>query len=271
MPEAALATAAAESLLGRDLLVPLGGVAGILTLLGLVLLLPLHLNQRREIARLERWREREPEAGTRDFPALLPGPSAPGAPRTAAERVTSERPALERIGTAESAALAPPRRSILTRALERGPRHPLIISLAGLALAAAIIFGVGQLLEAGDREPLDGNAARRAAVDVVVLNASSSTGLAGDFADYVDGAGFTVTGTSVAAESAPQSVVRYAPGAKRKGKLLARVADIPVLQPFDRQAEAAADGADVVVIAGEDARRAIQAAKRDRGRRDRGS
>ncbi len=45
-------TAATESLLGRDLLVPLGGIAGLLALAGMALLLPILLSQRREIGRL---------------------------------------------------------------------------------------------------------------------------------------------------------------------------------------------------------------------------
>ena len=67
-----IATAAAESLLGRGLLVPLGGIAALFAMLGMALLLPIFLEQRREIARLTDWMDREPDAGTQEFRAIAP-------------------------------------------------------------------------------------------------------------------------------------------------------------------------------------------------------
>ncbi len=76
MHAALTVTAATESLLGRGLLIPLGGVAALLAMLGMLLLLPIFLNQRREIARLTDWMNREPDAGTTRVPGDPPPPGA---------------------------------------------------------------------------------------------------------------------------------------------------------------------------------------------------
>ena len=97
---------------------------------GSLLLLPLYLSQRRDLKRLGAWMEREPEHPAEDLAAsealldraeteleALLGPAVSAEPATevrhgtgatvsAATRVTSERPALERI-TMERAALEP--------------------------------------------------------------------------------------------------------------------------------------------------------------------
>lgn len=245
---------AAESLLGRDLLVPLGGVAAVLSILGLLLLLPIYLTHRRTVKRLTAWMEVEPAAGTTEFAAITPEQLAAAERRTpgtsaAFERVTSERPALERIGTAEHAA-ALRRMPLWRRALERGPRHPLVISLLALLIAAAIVLGVGSLLEPAENQGRPALAPSE--VEVVVLNASSSSGLAGLVAGNLEADDFLVERTSVASDPVTKTVVMFAPGARRGARLVARRLGAAKVKPFDRAAEAAADGASVVVLAGED-------------------
>ncbi len=180
---------AAESLVAKDLLEPLGGAAALLAMVGMLLLLPLFISQRREIGRLVEWMNRDPEAGTREFTAIaaagpVPGMARPGGPSPAAERVTSERPALERIGTSEQQALALERAPRWRRMIVRGPRHPLVIALVAVAVAAGIFFAVAHFLRAGDEggrgAPVDAST-----VSVVVLNASTSSGLAGDLSDQL--------------------------------------------------------------------------------------
>lgn len=256
-----LPLAATKSLLGPDLLLPLGAAAAALALLGMLLILPLHVAQRREIARLRAWREREPQAGdpspAEDAVTLAPAPSGAAAatarPLSAAERVTSERPALARIGTAERAALAP--QPFWRRVVNRGPRHPLVITVLSVVAAAAIFAAAALLLRARSGES-GGGASRGGGVDVVVVNASSSAGLAGDVADQVERSGYSVAGTGAAETPAPQSLVRYARGERQAGEAVARRLEIGIVQPFNPAAEAAADGADVVVVAGEDRTRA---------------
>lgn len=242
MQAALTVTAATESLLGRGLLLPLGGVAALLALLGLALLVPLFLDQRREIGRLTEWMNREPDAGTTEFRAI---PQPTRARSAAADRVTSERPALERIGTAEQRAI---------EAIERGPRHPLLIAIVAVLLAAAIFFAVGHFLRAGDG--VEGNRIDPSTVSVVVLNASTSSGLAGEVADDLGGADFDVVGTSVANGGSGRSIVRYADGQQRQAKLVARKLGIEDVKPFDQEAQAAADEAEVVAFVGDDIARA---------------
>lgn len=241
--------------IGADLLVPLGAVAAILTLVGMLLLLPLFVAQRREIDRLLGWREREPGAG--EPPQSQPAPSTAAAPRhgpmTAAERVTAERPALIRISTSEYAAVQPTSR--WRRVVERGPRHPLVIALIALTAAAVIFVAAGLLLRAGD-DGRPGKGIDPASIEVVVLNASTTSGLADEVADGAAAAGFSIAGTGTGM-AASRSVVRYADGSERAARSVARRLDIRGIAPFDREAEAEAAGADVVVVAGDDRARQL--------------
>jgi hypothetical protein len=250
---------AAESLVGKDLLEPFGGLAALLALVGMLFLLPLFISQRREIGRLVEWMNRDPEAGTREFTAIaaagpVPGMARPAGYSPAAERVTSERPALERVGTSEQQALEQAPR--WRRMIVRGPRHPLVIALVAVALAAGIFFAVAHFLRADDEggrgAPVDAST-----VSVVVLNASTSSGLAGDLSDQLTAGAFDVAGTSVANDGTDKSVVKYAsPANRREAKAVAKALGIPIIEPFDAEAEAAANGADVVVVAGDDVAKA---------------
>jgi hypothetical protein len=246
-----LLLAAPESLIGDKLVVPLGGIAAILAMLGMLMLLPLFVTQRREIARLRDWHDREPEAGDQGPRPVQAATLRSTGPMSAAERVTSERPALARIGTAERAAIELEQAPFWRRVVIRGPRHPLVLSLGALALAAAAIIVVGLVLRA-DSEKGGGSGVDHADVDVVVLNASSSSGLAGDIGDDVAKSDFNVTGVNVAQDNLQKSVVQYADGAKAEARAVARSLGITIGGPFDPYSEAKAAGADVVVIAGED-------------------
>ena len=251
-----LPLAASESLIGEKLLVPLGGGAAFLALLGMLVLLPIFISQRREIGRLIDWYEREPEAGDQGPRPALPqtGSFRTTGPMTAAERVTSERPALARVGTAEYAAIELERASLWRRVVIRGPRHPLVLSIIALVVAAAAIITVGLLLRA-DSNDGRGGGLDRAAVEVVVLNASSSSGLAASVGDQVAADDFTVTETTVAQDNVANSEVQYAADVKRAKQMaraVARSLGITVGGPFDTYSKAKAAGADVVVIAGED-------------------
>lgn len=249
----ALPLAAAQSLLGQGLLVPLGGAAAIMAIVGMLMLLPLFISQRREIGRLIDWYEREPEAGEIGAPEPPPPTLVrPPGPMTAAERVTSERPALARIGTSERAAIELEEASLWGRIVIRGPRHPLVISLIALIVAVAVIVTAGLLLRAHSESPSHGEGIDRSTVSVVVLNASSSPGLAGSVGDGIVKDGFNVTATTVAEEPVKVSVVEYAKGAKSEARAVARSLGIPIGGKFDTYAESKAEGAHVVVIAGDD-------------------
>lgn len=246
---------AAESLIDKDLLVPLGGAAGALAMLGMLLLLPLFVTQRREVMRLLRWQERDPRAGEPEAQAAAAHPTT-GSMSAAAARVTSERPALARIGTAERDAIELERIPFWRRVVERGPRHPFVISIVALLLAGGIFVAASQFLRADDSEAPAGRAIDPADVEVVFLNASSTAGVAGQVADDVEAAGFVVAETTVASDTQAESVVRYAPGAKAEARAVKKRLGILSLLEFDAEAEAAANDAPVVVIVGEDLARA---------------
>ena len=258
--EPTLIPLAAESVIETNLLVPLGGLAALLAMLGMALVLPLYLTQRREITRLLEWQEREPDAGEslrQDAASASPstGGMRTAGPMTAAERVTSERPALTRVGTTEHATLEQPP-SFWGRVVDRGPRHPLVISLLALFIAAALFVAAALLLRAGEDES-GGKGIDPSATSVVIVNASSSTGLAGQVADGLEQADFAVAGTSVTEQPANRSVVRYGQGSRAAAAAVARRLAIQDVEPFDAEAEAAADGAQVVVVAGEDRAEAL--------------
>lgn len=250
--------AAVATLLGAnegieaELIVRAGGAAAAFALLGMAIVLPLFLSQRREIRRLLRWRELEPHRGESEADLFvadrIPSASRPGE-LSPAERVTGERPALERI-TAERIALEPP--SFWRRLLARGPRHPLVISAIAIALAVAAIVAVsltGQLSdESGDR---GGSRLDRASVELVVLNGSEQPSLADKVADGLTAGGWEQVRTGVTGSSR-QTVVLFAKGNKRAAQVLKRELGARVVQPLDRATRAVAPGAQVVVIAGED-------------------
>jgi hypothetical protein len=256
--------ASTDSLFSREgLLVLLGGAAAIMASLGLLLLLPLYLTQRREVERLVDWMDRDPDAGTTEFRAVHwrePAARSTGA-MTPAQRVTSERPALARISTAERDALVLEQQPLWRRVIERGPRHPLVLTILALLVAVAIVAAAGILIHSGDGETAKkGGGVNPATVQVVVVNASDSSGVAGDVSSELTRKGFDVTGTTVGTGSVTKSVVQYAPDQKAEGRAVARSLGLQAHE-FDPEAEAAADGADVVVLAGED----MKASNGDKG------
>jgi hypothetical protein len=170
---------------------------------------------------------------------------------TPAERVTADRPALSRI-TAERAAIQSP--SFWRRLIARGPRHPLVLALIAIVIAGGAVAVVGLSTDALDGENAEkaaGSGFDKAGVSVVILNGSSMAGLADDVAEEMTARGFTNVRTSATGET-DQSVVLYAKGAKHAGTAVGRRLDVEVIQPMNRDIEALAPDADVVVIAGED-------------------
>lgn len=233
---------------------PLGGAAAAIALLGLLLLLPLYVTQRRDVIRLLEWQEFDPSAGEPEAPPAGAGFAEPttGSMSAAAARVTSERPALARIGTAERAAIDSEQAPFWRRVIDRGPRHPLVVTLIALLLAGGIFAGVALLLRADDKEAPDRTVIVPSEISVVVLNASTASGAAGDVADDVEAGDFVVAETTAASDTENESAVLYAPDEKTAARAVARVLGIPQIAPFDDEAEAAAAGATVVVVVGDD-------------------
>ncbi len=250
-----------------------GGYVSLTALIGVLLLLPLYLSQRRDVRRLRSWMEREPDHPASDLAAsetlldraedeleqlvgtLEPEPgTTPATPQTAATRVTHERPALERV-TMERAALAPHPRWRRFVAVATRPRVLVGIAFAALVLGIGGIFLSQNLLEDSGRErgPRAG-AINPADVTVTVLNGTSVGGLAGRVGSDVESAGFELGAVTSTEPGFGKTQVLYADGQKPAAQKVAKklgVADERVA-PMDRQSRRLAGGADVVVIAGED-------------------
>lgn len=262
-----------------DLIDRTGSFVAIPALIALLLLLPLYLAQRRDIARLRIWMEREPAHPAADLrasearldraeaelerltgkdgesapTAVRPPPEpAPTAVRSAAERVASERPALTRI-TMERAALEPhPRwRRLADRATQ--PRTLAALAAVAAILGAAAILGSQQLLKNGG-ERGQGDGFDRSQVTVSVLNGTAFGGLAGKVRSDVAANGYEVDAVGGTESGFERTVVMFRPGERRAARILARdlgVRRSDVERMDDTTAQLAGD-AGVVVIAGED-------------------
>ena len=271
-------------------LLPFSEVASLVaavSVLGIFLLLPLYLSQRRDVHRLRDWMaanpdhpandlavserildsaERElakayadrgePVPGTMEFEAVRAATAVkePGKAETAVEPLeesllTSERPALAQV-TMERSALEPhPRwRHFVARATQ--PRWLAVIALAALLLGAAGIVIMDRVLRDGD----DGGGAvvEPGGIEVAILNTTTANGIAGRTASEIESAGFIRGEVGNVERETDQTIVMYAPDQRRAGKRVAREVGDVAVQPIDREVQAAAGGADVAVILGQD-------------------
>lgn len=248
-----------------DIVETVGSYVALAAALGSLLLVPLFLSQRRDLARLHEWMDSEPDHPRLDVAASeaildraeaelerlqpVPAPTEPAA----ALRVTAERPALERI-TLEREALAPhPHwRHFVARATR--PRVLAIVAFGSLLIAGAAIVTSGELLGGGgdgDRAPKPG-AIDPAEVDVAVLNATAVPGLAAKVGDDVEANGFALDTVTNSDRSYDQTVVMFARGRERAAAKVAHALGVRPVQPLDEPTLRLAGEADVVVIAGED-------------------
>lgn len=254
MSAPALLLGATQSL-DTELIEILGAAAAVLATIGLLLLLPIYLTHRREVTRLLEWMEHEPEAGTTEFRAITPPPVRPDGKMTPAERVTSERPALTRISTGEYAAIEPEPVGFWKRVIDRGPRHPLVLAIVAILIGVAA-FVVGSQLIRSDEDGQGPGPIDPSTVRVAVVNATGEGGVGDTVSNRLERKGFVVTSNSIVSDPAKRSAVYYARGSKREGKAVAKALNLGDPKVFEAEQEAAADGAAVVVVAGEDGRAA---------------
>jgi hypothetical protein len=248
-----------------------GGFIALGSLIGLLLLLPLYLSQRRDVRRLHAWMEGEPEYPAQNLAtseARLDAAEAelekitgetvvaePGSAPTgsaAAARVTHERPALERI-TMERAALQPhPRwRRFVDRVSQT--RVLVAIGIVALVLGAVGIVITQDLLstDEGPRGPHVG-AIDPADVEVAVLNGTSINGLAGKVASDIQAAGYEVGAITNAAPGVERTEVFYADHQRPAAEKVARDIGVDKVDAVPKDVRDLAGEADVIVIAGED-------------------
>lgn len=249
------------------------GFVALAAVLGIALLIPLYLSQRRDVIRLRRLMELEPDFTSRNLSAsearldhaetdlervlgetvvATSEPSPTPGELPAATRVTHERPALERV-TMERAALAPhPRwRRFVSRATQ--PRVLVAIGLVALLLGAGTIVA-SQALLSDDSAP---GGHRAGAIDpgdvkVAVLNGTSLDGLAGKVASDVTASGYKVVAVTNTDPGVTQTEVLFARHQKPAAQKLAKDLGVKKVKPLDEVSRERAGRADVVVIAGED-------------------
>jgi len=257
-----------------EILDTVGGFIALGSLIGVLLLVPLYLSQRRDVRRLRAWHEREPEYPQVNLTAseerldhaeseleevtgataiAEPEPSAtPAGGISAATRVTHERPALERI-TMERAALQPhPRwRRFVSRVTQ--PRVLVAIGVAALLLGVGAIL-VSQQLLSDDRPERSAPAGKvnRADIEVAVLNGTAINGLAGKVASDIDASGYKVGAVTNTEPGLAKTEVMYADGQKAAAQKVAADLGVQDVTELEHSLKELAAGADVVVVAGED-------------------
>ena len=153
----------------------------------------------------------------------------------------------------ERAALLPHPRWRRFRDTVTQPRWLVGIAAVAVLLAVGGIFGSQLLLETEDEERREARASTPADTTVAVLNGTTVAGLGGKVGDDVEANEFTLGDVTHVprvgrADGRPvrAGLRRAPPGGCRRS-----LGGVPV-QPIDREAQRLAEGADVVVIAGQD-------------------
>lgn len=242
------------------------------SVIGIFALLPLYLSQRRDVLRLREWMAQEldfpasdivvsegrldraerelagiyadrgePVPGTTEFEAVHPGMTIED---------TGERPALAQI-TMERSALEPhPRWKRFSGQITQ-PRWLALIAIAALALGAAGIILVDNILS-GEDNTGETVPSLASGIEVAVLNTTPANGLAGKIATQIEDAGFVRGEVGNIERPTDQTLVMYEPDQKRAATRVAKELGGAAIQEIDRDVELAAGGADVVVIIGQD-------------------
>jgi len=256
---------------GTELL-PFDKVAALVatvSVLGIVLLLPLYLSQRRDVRRLRAWMGQEPGYAAADLVAsesrldraelqlerafVKRGEPVPGTTEFQAvhpdTQVTGERPALGQV-TMERAALAPHQRWRRFSGGATQPRWLAAIALVALLLGVGGIVGVQQFLR--DDESSGAVADDSSGIEVAVLNTTAASGIGGRVATQIEDSGFLRGTVGNLERETDQTLVMYQPDQKRSATRVAKELGGVATQEIDREVAEAAGDADVVVILGQD-------------------
>ena len=134
------------------------------------------------------------------------------------------------------------------------PRWLAALAIAAFVAAAGAIVVVQQGLLEDDEGPVA--AVDPSGIEVAVLNTTSAGGLAGRVSRQIEDAGFLPGAVESFVRETDQTVVMYQRGQERAAKRVARElgidGSVPAVQKIDRDVQAAAPSADVVVILGQD-------------------
>lgn len=233
----------------KDVIQTVGGYAGIISLLGVVVLAMLCFSQARDLRRLREWAGGAPErdAEVREVSEIV------AEERSQELRVLAEREErrLERSGLADG--------SFWDRLGRTG--RILAILAAVVVLGAAAAYAGTTLLNkddsgTGTTSSSKGTAAAKKPADikVAVLNGTGGieVGLASDYAAILEQANFKMGKVTNAPETFETSMVMYTKGNKAAAKKVAGVVDIAETAPVTPEVEAVAAGATVIAVIGTD-------------------
>jgi LytR cell envelope-related transcriptional attenuator len=258
-----------------DLIEDIGPILGIVAFLGFAILALLIVLQAREVRRLREWAGRAPERALEADEADKATADARG--ETGEEEELEEAPAgegglRERMGGAFGSRWAE-----LDRRSPIDPRWFLVVLVAGLIAAGVVTSGFG-LIGDDDAAPAEeqrgGDGGGRGGGDrpdreeeptVTVLNATqdevagipATPGIADVVAaEIVEPAGFEVEDRTNAPVGEAQSLIMFTPDAEDAANELAGAAEEDLgtieVEPITGEIEAAAGGADLVLLVGQD-------------------
>jgi hypothetical protein len=249
-----------------DVIEKIGAFAGLAAFLGLAVLALLAFTQARDLRRLREWAGSAPErdAERKEQTSTI-----------AAQRAEELR-ALEEARTAEQDAVSSreerrrrreeglPEQSRGERLRGRFSGFGETASRPGTLVALfivvlALVGGAAYLLLGNSDDGNGSGGAKQAAakvkpseIEVTVLNGTSVPGLAATFGDKVEGKGFSLGAVTNSSSSFAESVVMFRRGHKPEARKVAKQLGIQKTQMMNGEIEAAAAGADVAVIVGED-------------------
>jgi LytR cell envelope-related transcriptional attenuator len=255
----------------RELIELVGAVAGLAAFLGLAILALLYFSQARDVRRLRDWAGGAPE---RDSELAEATSQIAAERKEELQRIEEERRRREEAHQAEerATALREKRRKRREAGLPEESRWERIRGRFGgggrlpapryLALIAGgvIILGVGGYVLA-DRVILeeDGNGTATAAggprpaeIEVAVLNGTSVSGLAGTTGDKLERDGFQLGAVTNSPSSFTTSVIMFSRGHKPEARKVGRDLGIREMRLMTQEVAAAAAGAPVAVVVGED-------------------
>jgi hypothetical protein len=268
-----------------DLVQQAGVYAGVGAFVGLLVFLPLYLSQARDIHRLRVWADRDPDAAdeaervavasarvaqqaavaratgeaqaAREEVKAAARDAEAMAVRTPAERVTADRPAATRI-TRERAALAA--QPAWRRWLSRGPNARQLVWIVagvfvvglGVALVSLQIAGGGDNVGSAPEPTVEQRGVVKGDVEVAVLNGTAVAGLAAKVGDDVETNGYALGAVTNSESPTEETFVVFERGHEEEAHSVARDLGVDMVSPIDSETSALSDGADVVVVAGED-------------------
>lgn len=262
----------------------IGAYAGLLAVVGLVLLALLYFSQARDVKRLREWAGRAPERDRAPDPAVKATPSQPVAESEGAKAdpggdgdadteqptTQTETPPLSTVPPArkfneDTVEVYKPKRASLKLPKPKAPRFEpkyLVVALVVLAVVGAGAFAVVNLTggDSGANKSAGGGSGQRepavnpARVTVAVLNGTSTPGLASEVGKDLETDGFKVgTVTNASTSNFTKTLVLYKPGYRREAAFVAKkVKAKGGTKEMDQANSGLVGSAKVAVVAGQD-------------------